>query len=394
MTVNLSTLPPGPTPPDAGAPDVLLADRYELGELIGAGGMGVVHRARDLCLDREVAIKLLGPGVPADSPAAARFIVEAKVTGQLQHPGIPAVHELGTLADGKPFLAMKLVQGQTLQALLEQRANPAIDLGRFVAVFEQVCYAVGYAHANRVIHRDLKPGNVMVGAHGEVQVMDWGLAKMLGDTSPTRERGDFDAGATSGLPTANVPDVTAAYQTAINTPEPEGAETRTGSVLGTPAYMAPEQAAGDIRKLDARSDVFGLGAILCKMLTGEPLYSGNDARAQRMQASRGEMNEAMARLGACAAEPELVALCRRCLALKQEERPADGTAVAAAVAGIRQAAEERARQAELDRERTLVRSAEQARRRRLALAAATVIMVALLAGLGVSLWQMQWANRE
>ena len=129
MTFALpTTVPPTPTPSisvaDTTTPGDLLAGRYELGEVIGEGGMGMVCRAIDRSLDREVAVKLLKPGVPADSPAAARFVAEAKVTGQLQHPGIPAVHELGTLPDGRPFLAMKLVKGRTLQELLKERPNP------------------------------------------------------------------------------------------------------------------------------------------------------------------------------------------------------------------------------------------------------------------------------
>jgi hypothetical protein len=382
MASDHPTVDPSPLLPDAAAPPVLLAGRYQLGELIGEGGMGVVHLARDTALDREVAIKRLRPGLPADSPAVARFLFEARVTGQLQHPGIPAVHELGTLADGQPFLAMKLVKGQTLQELLRQRSSPADDLGRFVAVFEQLCHAVGYAHAHRIIHRDLKPANVMVGSFGEVQVMDWGLAKVLGDQGQQPQPGDFD------------PEATAGWQTEIGTPRPDGSATRTGAVLGTPAYMAPEQAGGDIRKLDARSDVFGLGAILCQILTGRPPYSGRDAQALRLQAIRGDMSEAMSRLDSCAAEPELVALCRRCLATEQQERPADGLAVAAAVAGIRQAAETRARQAELQRERTLVQAAEQTRRRRLALGAGLAIVAVLVAGLAASLYQMHRANLE
>jgi uncharacterized protein YjgD (DUF1641 family) len=221
-----------------------------------------------------------------------------------------------------------------------------------------------------------------VGAFGEVQVMDWGLAKVLGDQGQKPQPGDFD------------PDATAGWQTEIGTPEFDGSATRTGSVLGTLAYMAPEQAGGEIRKLDARSDVFGLGAILCQILTGRPPYSAKDAQALRLQAIRGEMTDAMSRLDSCVAEPELVALCRRCLASEQQERPADGLAVAAAVAGIRQAAETRARQAELQRERTLVQAAEQTRRRRLALGAGLAIVAVLVAGLVASLYQMQRANQE
>jgi serine/threonine protein kinase len=145
---------------------------YEQFGEVGRGGMGVVYRARDLSLDRNVAVKLLQDGYPADSPIARRFADEARITAQLQHPGIPPVHDLGTLPDGRHFLAMKLIKGSTLDHLLAGRPDPAHGRGRFVAAFEQVCQAVGYAHAHDVIHRDLKPSNVMVGAFGEVQVMD------------------------------------------------------------------------------------------------------------------------------------------------------------------------------------------------------------------------------
>ena len=143
---------------------------YELCDEIGHGGMGVVYRARDTALDRDVAVKLLSQRYPADSPAAQRFLSEARITGQLQHPGIPAVHQVGILADGRPFLAMKLIKGSTLETILEQRPDLSAERGRLLAIFEAVCQAVGYAHAHRVIHRDLKPANVMVGAFGEVTI--------------------------------------------------------------------------------------------------------------------------------------------------------------------------------------------------------------------------------
>src|SRR5262249_21255309 len=155
---------------------------YALGAEVGRGGMGVVYRARDLALDREVAVKLLQEQFPPDSGTAARFVEEARITAQLQHPGIPAVHHGGHLAAGRPVRAMKVIKGDTLSELL--RSNASVNT---LAVFEAICQAVGYAHAHGVIHRDLKPGNVMVGAFGEVQVMDWGLAKVL---SRERERSD------------------------------------------------------------------------------------------------------------------------------------------------------------------------------------------------------------
>src|SRR5262249_51699606 len=151
---------------------------------------------------------------------------------------IPPVHEVGTLPDGRPFLAMKLIRGRTLDELFSDRPDPAADRGRFVAVFEQICQTVGYAHG--VIHRDLKPANVMVGAFSEVQVMDWGLAKVL-------------SGATPACGGADDPDATLGTMIASTRDDSEG--TQPGSLLGTPAFMPPEQAMGAIDEVDARSDV-------------------------------------------------------------------------------------------------------------------------------------------
>src|SRR5262249_15624581 len=147
-------------------------------------GMGVVYRARDTALERDVAVKFLSERFAPDSPAAQRFLNEARITGQLQHPGIPAVHQVGSLPDGRPFLAMKLIKGCTVEERVKGRSGRSARRGRLLAVFEAACQAVGYAHAHRVIHRDLKPANVMVGAFGEVQVMDWGLAKVLREEAP------------------------------------------------------------------------------------------------------------------------------------------------------------------------------------------------------------------
>lgn len=146
--------------------------------------MVAVYRATDTVLDREVAVKVLLDKYAPTSGTARRFADEARNTGHLQHPNIPAVHDLGTLPDGRPFLAMKLIKGQTLDALLKARPDPNHDRGKFSAIFECICQALTYAHAHRVIHRDLKPHNIMVGHFGEVQVMDWGLAKVLTPLSP------------------------------------------------------------------------------------------------------------------------------------------------------------------------------------------------------------------
>jgi tetratricopeptide (TPR) repeat protein len=380
--------PLGATVPEpAGTP--VSPPGYELRDEIGSGGMGVVYRARDTALDRDVAVKLLSQRYPTDSPAAQRFLGEARITGQLQHPGIPAVHQVGALADGRPFLAMKLIKGQTLEALLKSRANPSAERGRFVAVFEQICQAVGYAHAHRVIHRDLKLANVMVGAFGEVQVMDWGLAKVLGQETPAT--GD-----------TLVPEKTRAWTEVSPTPE-AGSHTQAGSLVGTPAFIPPEQAAGELGKVDERADVFGLGALLAAILTGKPPYIGESSEAVRVLALRGKLDGCFSRLDASGAEPELVALCKQCLAFEPADRPVDAGAVARAVAGLRAAADERARRAELERvlaekERATAeaKAVEEAKRRRLALALAGLILLVLLAGITgttIGLFQARAAQR-
>jgi tetratricopeptide (TPR) repeat protein len=164
--------------PDATAVTVrpAVTERYTLGDEIARGGMGIIHRAIDTVLGREVAVKVLHEKYTPESGAALRFAGEARITSQLQHPSIPPVHDLGTLTDGRPFLAMKLIKGQTLEELLQARPDPSAERGRFVAVFEHICQALAYAHSRNVLHRDLKPANVMVGAFGEVAIFRRHLA--------------------------------------------------------------------------------------------------------------------------------------------------------------------------------------------------------------------------
>src|SRR5262249_29143001 len=234
------------------------------------GGIGVVHRATDTVLGREVAVKVLQEQYALESRMARRFAAEARITGQLQHPNIPAVHDLGTLPDGRPFLAMKLIKGQHLEHLLERRGDTTEDRGRFVAAFEQVCQALAYAHAHDVIHRDLKPANVMVGRFGEVQVMDWGLAKVLG-ARPQEQTG---------------PEETTAETAVLSLRDSDDPLTHAGSVLGTPAFMPPEQAAGAVGTIGRRSDVFGLGAVLAVGLAGQAPVVGGPSGAARVQGGR------------------------------------------------------------------------------------------------------------
>jgi serine/threonine-protein kinase len=359
----------------AAAGTLLRAGRFELGEELARGGMGIVYRARDDSLGRDVAIKVLHERYLVDSLEGKRFLDEARITAQLQHPAIPPVFEVGRLADDRPYLAMKLIKGRTLEELLYERSSPAADRGRFLSVFQQVCQAVGYAHSRRILHRDLKTANVMVGAFGEVQVMDWGLAKF-------REPG----GNTASVPATGT-ETTAG--TVIQTSRESEAATLAGSMLGTPAFMSPEQAGGELEKLDERTDVFGLGAILCVILTGQPAYVSKSGDEVRLMAIRGTLADAHARLEHCGADAKLVALCRQCLAADRDSRPKDAEALAAALAGYLTGVEERARQAEVELAAAQTRAAEQRKRRRVQLALAASVLV-LLGLVGFGLW---WQER-
>jgi serine/threonine protein kinase len=190
---NATTVERRPAALDGTLPDQ--AGRFLLLGEIARGGMGVVLRAHDPEIGRDVAIKVILPEHRGDPDVRRRFLDEARLAGQLQHPGVAPVYDLGELPDGRPYFAMKLIQGQTLAHLLRQRGHPAHDLPRFLHHFEAVCQAVAYAHSRGVIHRDLKPLNVMVGAFGEVQLMDWGLAKVRSPHPPAPSpRGGEGAG--------------------------------------------------------------------------------------------------------------------------------------------------------------------------------------------------------
>jgi len=217
--------------------------------------MGVVWLAEETLLQRRVALKILAP--ENSSPGlAARLLREAVVLARLEHPGIVPIHDAGVLADGRTFYCMKYVEGKTLDKHVD-----GLSLRERLQLLERIAEPLAFAHAQGIVHRDLKPNNIMVGAFGEVLIMDWGLARVTGD-------GCHDP----GMPAA------AAAGTGMlhSGPEPTGH----GTVLGTPGYMAPEQARGDVALIDARADVFALGAILNFML-GETADTGQERRSRK-----------------------------------------------------------------------------------------------------------------
>jgi eukaryotic-like serine/threonine-protein kinase len=231
---------------NANLPD-LSGTRYQLLERVARGGMGVVYAARDEMLDRRVALKILD--VPAaDGEFARRLNREARVLARLEHPGIVPVHDVGTLSDGRVFYTMKFVEGERLDKHIET----VTSLPERLRLFTRICDAVAFAHARGVLHRDLKPANVMVGAFGEVLVMDWGLAKILREPSGEAAEDHPEATIVQSPKMSDLP-AGATQATQI---------TGQGTVLGTPGYMSPEQARGDVAHVDERSDIFSLGAVL------------------------------------------------------------------------------------------------------------------------------------
>jgi serine/threonine-protein kinase len=342
--------------------------------------MGVVLRTHDDLFGRTLAVKLLLERHHDRSDLSHRFLEEAQLMGQMQHPGIPPVYDRGQLPDGRPFFAMKLIRGRTLAELLKERPSPAHELPKFLAIFGQLCQAVAYAHSRGILHRDLKPSNVMVGAFGEVQVMDWGLAKVLGSARKSETATAVEAEEQSTLYT-------------VRTAEGDQA-THEGAVMGTPAYMAPEQARGQIERLDERADVFSLGAILCVLLTGKPPYVAPTKAEVYRQAKEAALTDAYTRLDACGADAELVQLTKRCLTPELAERPRHAGLVAEAVAVHQARVQERWRQAEVARAQAEVKVAEERKRRRVTLALAVAVVVLLLGGSVAGWWYQQQAAAQ
>jgi serine/threonine protein kinase/formylglycine-generating enzyme required for sulfatase activity len=322
------TSPPqatGSAAPEAAADIPVAGRRYALGRELGRGGMGQVLEARDLALERSVALKLL---IDQDDVALRiRFMDEARVTGQLQHPGVPPVYELGKLGDGRLFFAMKRIEGRTLRDVLEDLKYGEAEIEkqfgrvRLLTVMSQVCRTIAYAHNRGVIHRDLKPDNIMLGEFGEVTVMDWGLAKPIGvaggegraEISTARQQ---DGGRYS---------------------------TQTGEVTGTPQYMPPEQAVGRIDELGAHSDIYSLGAMLYEILTLEPPFDGPSARAIRDAVVNARVIPPSERTPDRPVPHAIEQLCLHCLAKEPRARPKSALVIAEQIDRYLEGEQDRAR---------------------------------------------------
>ncbi len=290
---------------------VRLEARYADAQAVGRGGMSTVHAVRDEIVGRRVAVKVFKSGGPMTQEDQERFVEEARITGQLEHPNIVPIHDLCVeRGEQPPYFTMKLVEGRTLTELIRAHAAEPLTsahLGELLDVFLRICDAIAYAHTRGVVHRDLKPENVMVGTHGQVYVMDWGVARLLPRATEDVENG-----------------------LAVSSAQRD----ERGSIIGTMIYMAPEQAMGLTDEIDERTDVFGLGGILYAILTARPLYLGRTHIDVLRQAREGLVFPPEAAAPHRGPPPELCRIALKAVSVRPTERHQTVDALRAEVAAF------------------------------------------------------------
>lgn len=311
-TVSGSTEAPGPSASD---PDVefplntMIAGRYRVAGEIARGGMGMVLKTWDTHIGRMCAMKVLRRSHMQNSVLQRRFECEARLNALLQHPGIVPMHDMDLLNSELHFFTMLLVEGETFEKLLARRSDADEHLPRLLQVFHRVSETIAYAHSRRIVHRDIKPQNVMVANYGVVKVMDWGLAKVL------HQHGfDFPR----FVLTEDEVDGGLIQDTDPKFSSPP--DTQHGMVFGTLSYAPPEQVNGHNSHVDERADVFALGGVLCEILTGFPTYRRDSLASLYKAASHADLADARGRLDQCRAERPLVEIAHRCLQADPADR--------------------------------------------------------------------------
>jgi len=326
-----ATLPAGEDSSSVAAPGANQYQQFTLGDRFipirphARGGIGLVWVARDCELQRDVALKVIQPKYAERADQRARFVLEAEITGKLEHPGIVPVYSLGQNAEGRPYYAMQFIRGESLSAAIRgfhearrQEAESAgkhapsmwgVEFRQLLGSFLDVCNTIEYAHSRGVLHRDLKPANIMLGRYGETLVVDWGLAKVIGksDVAPVQADGDCEPSL-------------------VRETAADSSETQHGMAIGTPAYMSPEQAKGLIDELGPASDVYSLGATLYELLTGQVAFPGDKIKETLEKVRKGDFPPPRS---VCRSVPApLEAICCKAMALQPEQRFASVRALA------------------------------------------------------------------